>query len=77
MAKELTEISEECFEDEQVGGESMPPIGNGTYLINMKLKKDIPNWVPMYGRKICLSYKGQKKQCNTCFVPHLKKYWMS
>ena len=52
----------------------LPPIGNGTYLVTMKLKKDMPNWVPMYGRKICLMYRGIKNQCNSCFGPHLRKF---
>ena len=40
----------------------------------MKLKKDLPNWVPMYGRKVCFDYKGIKKQCSACFGPHIKKF---
>ena len=40
----------------------------------MKLKKDVPNLVPMYGRKVCISYRGIKKQCNSCFGPHLRKF---
>ena len=42
--------------------------------MTMRLKKDMPNWVPMYGRKICFSYRGIKKQCNSCFGPHMKKF---
>ena len=72
----ISEITEEPFEDddEQGSGEKMPTIGNGTYLVKMKLKRDMPNWVPMYGRKVCFSYRGIKKQCNSCFGPHLRKY---
>ena len=44
------------------------PVGNGTYLVKMRLKKDMPNWVPMYGRKVCFIYRGIKKQCNSCFI---------
>ena len=40
----------------------MPPVGKGTYLVTMKLKKDLPNWVPVYGGKVCLDYKGMKRQ---------------
>ena len=32
----------------------------GTYVVTMKLKKDLPNWVSMYGRKISLDYRGSK-----------------
>ena len=70
----LSEITEEPFKD--VEGKSqaeMPPVGNGTYLVTMKLKKDLPNWVPMYGEEICLDYKGIRRQCNSCYGNHLLK----
>ena len=70
----INEITEEPFEDEQGSTTELPPVGNGTYLVTMKLRKDMPNWVPMYGRKVCLSYRGIKKQCNACFGPHMRKY---
>ena len=47
----LSEITEEPFKE--VEGKSqaeMPPVGNGTYLVTMKLKKDLPNWVLMEKR---------------------------
>ena len=25
----------------------------------IKLKKDLPNWLPMYGPKVCLEYEWQ------------------
>ena len=71
----LSEIREEKFEDvDDPNLTDLPPVGNGTYLVKMKLKKDLPNWVPMYGRKICLDYRGIKKQCSACFGPHTKKF---
>ena len=48
----ISEITEEPFEDdvEQGSEDKLPAIGNGTYLVRMRLKRDMPNWVPMYGR---------------------------
>ena len=43
----------------------------------MKLRKDLPNWAPMFGRKVCLDYKGIKKQCSACFGPHIRKFCLS
>ena len=43
----------------------------------MKRRKDLPSWVPMYGRKVCLDYKGIKKQCSACFGPHIRKFCLS
>ena len=34
------------------------PIGNGTYIVTMKLRKDMPNFVPMYGRKVKFEHTG-------------------
>ena len=52
----VSEITEERF-DSQGLDPTLPPIGNGTYIVRMKLVKDMPNWVPMFGRKICLEYR--------------------
>ena len=71
----LSEITEELFEDAtDPECSNLPPIGNGNYLVKMRLTKDLPNWMPIYGKRICLDYKGNKKQCNWCFGPHMRKY---
>ena len=72
----LSEISEEPFETEGLDP-SLPPIGNGIYLVKMRLAKNLPNWVPMYGKKVCFEYPGVRRQCNNCYGPHAKKYCKS
>ena len=58
----LSEITEELFEDAtDPECSNLPPIGNGNYLVKMRLTKDLPNWMPIYGKRICLDYKGNKK----------------
>ena len=74
MIGSLSEITEEPFGDDHESGSNLPPVGNGTYLVKMRLKKDMPNYLPMYGRKVSLNYRGIKKQCNSCFGPHLRKF---
>ena len=38
----ISEISEETYVDkDDPNSKSLPPIGNGTYVVKMKLKKDI------------------------------------
>ena len=69
----LSEITKEQFDSAGLD-QDLPPIGNGTYNIRIKLNRDIPNWIPMYGRKICLEYPGIKRQCNKCYGAHAKKY---
>ena len=49
----LTEITEERFGgDDPDLDPSLPSIGNGTYTVKMRLVKDMPNWMPMFGRKV-------------------------
>ena len=48
----LSEITEERFDTEGLDP-SLAPIGNGTYMVKIRLANDLPNWVPMYGKKIC------------------------
>ena len=54
--------------------EYLPLVGNGVYVVTMRLRKDMPNYMPMYERKVCLDYNGIKRQCNSCYGPHIKKY---
>ena len=71
----LSEITEEIYEDlDDPTSLKLPPVGNGNYLVTMKLKKDLPNWLPIYGRRVCIEYKGNRKQCNWCYGPHLRKF---
>ena len=50
----MSEITEETFECEGLDPD-LPPVGNGTYNVRMRLNREIPNWAPMYGRKICMN----------------------
>ena len=56
----LSEITEEPFDD-SCQDPTLSPVGNGTYIVGMKLIRDLPNWVPMYGKKVCLDYRGISK----------------
>ena len=56
----VSEITEELFDEvTDSTNEKMPPVGNVTYVVTMRLRKDMPNW---YGRKVCLDCKGIRKQ---------------
>ena len=56
----ISEITEEPFDDSG-SDPTLPPVGNGTYIVRMKLRRDLPNWIPMYGKKICLYYRDIRK----------------
>ena len=76
MFGEVTsEIKEEIFDDpNDPDSKEMPPVGNGNYIVSMRLKKPLPNFMPMYGRRICLEHTGIRKQCNWCYGFHFRKY---
>ena len=38
-------------------------VGTGTYLVQVRLKRRIPNVIPMQGKKIRIWYPGVKPQC--------------
>ena len=66
----ISSICEDIHEDSDSDGE---PIGNGTYSVKMKLIKDIPQFLPMYGRRIRIYYKGITKLCTKCFGTHARR----
>jgi hypothetical protein len=45
-------------------------LGTGSYLVWLKLSKRLPNWVPMFGMKVKLSYKGGRAACKRCYLHH-------
>ena len=66
----VSPICEDIHEDSDSEAE---PIGNGTYSVKMKLDKDIPQFLPMYGRRIRVYYKGINKLCTQCFGSHTRR----
>ena len=49
------------------------PLGNGTYSIKMKLVKDVPQFLPMHGRKIRIYFKNMTKLCTNCYGHHSRR----
>lgn len=74
---ELTdELTEELFEDDD-GGSPDTELGGtnrtGNYIARLKLRRDIPEWVPILGKRIKISYPGVSRMCTNCFGKHPKK----
>ena len=65
----LSEISEMKHPDSGVDD----PVGNGTYVVQMRLKKHIPQFMPISGRKLRFYYNGIKRQCTNCYGHHAKQ----
>ena len=47
--------------------------GTGTYSIKMRLTKEVPQLLPMWGKRIRVYYRGVQKLCPNCFGPHARR----
>jgi hypothetical protein len=47
-----SEILEDTHEGSEESSNDLPPVGNGIYLVRMKLKRDMPQLIPMHGKRI-------------------------
>ena len=66
----LSLLGEDKFPDSDSEG---GPLGNGTYSIKMKLARDIPQFLPMHGRKIRVYFKNMNKLCTNCYGSHTRR----
>ena len=49
------------------------PTGNGTYSAKVRLDRPIPQFLPMYGKKVRVDHKGQQIMCTHCYGKHHRK----
>jgi hypothetical protein len=66
----LSLLGEDVFPDSD---SDSAPLGNGTYSLKMKLVKDIPQYLPMHGRKIRVYFKNMTKLCTNCYGCHTRR----
>ena len=66
----MSDLEEERF-DKTPGA---PFSGTGIYAVKIRLEDDadIPNMIPMFGKRVKLYYRGVQKQCSNCFATHQK-----
>ena len=57
-----------CVEILCRAGESKGTNRTGTYVVKVKLDKDIPELLPVAGRRIHISYPGVRKKCTNCLI---------
>ena len=65
-----SKLEEDCFRDSEM------TTGNnrtGNYSVTMKLNSNIPQLLPMCGRRIKIYHAGIVKLCTQCFGPHRKQ----
>ena len=66
----LSELVEDVFEDNE---DSEGTNATGIYSVKMKLIHNIPQLLPMAGRRIKIYYRGIQKLCTRCFGPHIAR----
>ena len=68
-----SKISEDTHGGSGDSDDDLPPVGNGIYSVKMKLTSDMPQLIPMHGKRIRLYYRGITKRCTNCFGTHQRK----
>ena len=66
----VSELVEDVFEDDE---DSEGTNATGIYAVKMKLTSDIPQLLPMDGRRIKVYYRGIQKLCTRCFGNHMSR----
>ena len=68
--EQASELTEDVHPNSDSDGD---PLGAGTYSLKMRLNKEIPQLLPMCGRRIRVYYRGVQKLCSNCFGKHPRK----
>ena len=66
----LSDLVEDVFEDNE---DSEGTNATGIYSVKMKLFHNIPQLLPMAGRRIKIYYRGIQKLCTRCFGHHIAR----
>ena len=70
----VSEIAEDLFDD---GSDPMTGAGGtnrtGNYSVKIRIKKAIPQLLPILGRRIKINYPGIQRLCTNCFNKHPKQ----
>jgi len=66
----LSDVVEDVFEDSE---DSEGTNATGIYSVKMKLNDNIPQLLPMDGRRIKVYYRGINKLCTSCFGRHARR----
>ena len=64
-------MSENVYLEEELP--SAKPTGNGTYTVKMRLDRPIPQFLPMYGKKVRVDHRSQHIMCTNCYGRHPRK----
>ena len=54
---------------EEIMDRDRPTFGTGDLSVRVKLRKHIPQFLPMFGKRIRVAYRGMTSLCSNCFEP--------
>jgi hypothetical protein len=69
----VSDVLEVVVSDVNAGGD----IRLGSYRVQIKLNKDLPQLAPIMGKRVSFYYRGIQKLCPNCFGPHPKRVCQS
>jgi hypothetical protein len=58
-----TNLFKDTHEESDDSSDDLPPVRNGIYSVKMKLTKDMPQLIPMHGKRVRLYYRDITKRC--------------
>ena len=64
------EFSEDLYPDSDSEAD---PVGSGTFSIKMRLNRDIPQLLPMWGKRVRIYHRGVQKLCTNCYGAHPRR----
>ena len=67
----IAKMSENIYLEEELP--TAKPTGNGTYTVKMRLDRPIPQFLPMYGKKVRVDHRSQHIMCTNCYGRHPRK----
>jgi len=69
----MAKFGEIIHEPHDILDRECPEIATGDMSIIIKLSKQVPSFLPMYGKKIRVAYRGMTVVCSNCFdVNHVR-----
>ena len=69
----MSKFGEIVHEPQDILDRDCPEIATGDMSVILNLKKPIPSFLPMYGKKIWVAYRGMTTICSNCFdINHMR-----
>ena len=65
----IQHFGDQISAQEEIMDKDRPSFGTGDISVRVKLRKHIPQFLPMFGKRIRVAYRGMTSLCTNCFEP--------